>query len=232
MFADEFQRFSGGTDNQASSVLRMSGGNRQRPFEVTMPKLPSSRRVFAARASSFKLPDLPMPKPATVLNIAVIGLIALGAYKLYQKFFGQSLANQKEDAGQVAFDKTYVDTKQAKADSLTSLTNNLKSTGLTVGALHQSLANTLHDLMDSVFVDHDKIVATIKTMSKQTFQLVSVAYGTRELNTYKSVHIFNPDAWKGFGLFSTESQDTLKAHLILVLNDDEESEISSWLSAI
>ncbi|HVW94940.1 MAG TPA: hypothetical protein VHA56_03145 [Mucilaginibacter sp.] len=229
MFADEFGKFSGGTDNQVSAVLRQSKAPPGAGlFPVVMPKLPPYKK----RNLSFKAPNIDLPSITTLINIAVIGFIGLAAYKLYQKFFGDTLANKKEDAGNTAFDKIYVDTKQSKADEVTATAASLNSAGLTVSDLHKKVANSLHDLMDSIIVDHDKIVATIKGEAIPTFQLVSVAYGTRTLNTYKAWHIFNPDAWKGFGLTGTDSQDTLKAHLNLVLSSSELSSISQWLSAI
>lgn len=200
-----------------------------------VPK-PMRRVTRSFNTSSF--PKMPMPKAATVINIALIGGVGLVAYKLYHKFFGtdaSDVISNTADVGKLSLSKTYVDTSGAKAAQLTATASSLASKGLQVTQLHQSLANTIHGYLDSAWVDHDKIVKMILGQGIQTFRLMSVAYGTRSLQNYGNsfAHVLNTSSWSLDNLFSkTKYVGTLKDHLQEVLTSDEQTKIRSYLSVI
>jgi hypothetical protein len=229
-YAAEYSRFSGGQGNQFSNMLRMSpapAGNKRYP--VKMPRYIKKRGL--------SLPKVNL-NPSSVINIAVIGGIGLLAYKLYHSFFGNSLSDlidAKTENGQKAIASTYVDASQSKADQLKQTAASLSSKGLVVSSIHQGLANTFHNMLDSAWVDHAKIVKTILGQNIQTFRLVSVAYGTRSLPTYGNspAHLLNTSSWSLTNLFSsTKYTGTLKDHLREILTSSEQSQISKYLAVI
>jgi len=67
----------------------------------------------------------------------------------------------------------------------------------------------------------------------QTFQLVSVAYGTRELTVYIDAHPLS-GGWSLANLFSLSNKQigTLKDHLLLVLSSDEITKLHDYIAAI
>jgi hypothetical protein len=231
MYADEYSRFSGG-GNQFSNMLKMSAAPPGlKPFPVKMPTLPKRKK------SNFSMPKMPGINIGLLLNLAIVGGIGLVGYKLYNKFFGgaDSILSNTNDKGSQALAKTFVSTNQSKADTLKSTAASLNTKGLSVSSLHQSLANTFHDYLDSMWVDHDKIVKTILGENVQTFRLVSVAYGTRDLKNYVNspAHILNLNNWDITKFMSADnSVGTLKDHLNLVLTSGELKQLSQYLAVI
>jgi hypothetical protein len=197
-------------------------------YNVKMPKYQKSNR-------GFKVPSMPNLPVGSIVNIAILAAVGIAGYKLYTMFFGNSVIGAKADNGQAAIDKTYVDSNQAKADLLKGTAASLQSQGLSVSTLHSGLADTFHGWLDSLWVDHGQIVTAILGENVQTFRLVSVAYGTRDLSTYiNSVfHVFNAGNWSiANPLSSTKGVGTLKEHLTYVLTADELTKIHDYISAI
>ncbi|QQL51091.1 hypothetical protein [Mucilaginibacter ginkgonis] len=185
------------------------------------------------------LSGVKMPSASTVINLAMIGGVGLVGYKLYQKFFGDTSVSDAADAakqkGAVALGSTYVDSNQAKADSITNTQSSLAAKGITVSTTSASLANTFHDWLNSLSVDHDQIVNTILKMDVQTFRLMSVSYGTRDLATYAKspLHLLNADVWSLGNLFHENKMiGTLKDHLKIVLYAAELTKIHAYYSVI
>jgi len=231
-------KFSGGSwvDTDTGEIIAPRGHSKKSDFMPVNNNVKSERsnkmRSFDKAFPPVKLPKLPT---GLLINLAVVGGIGLIVYKLYTKFFGQTAIDKLTDKGDEAIGKTYKSDNQTKADQLGTTAASLQSKGLTVSNLHKSLADTFHNMLDSTWVDHDKIVKTILNEDVQTFRLVSVAYGTRDLNSWtKSLaHIFDSDAWSTSSLFSShKNTGTLKDHLRMVLSDDEQSKISSYLAVI
>ncbi len=193
---------------------------------------PSKRSSF--KSSSFKLPAL-----GGLLNIAVVGGVVYIGYKLYLSlsgglgslgslFGGSTLsAAAATSNGDAALANTFISTSQAQANVLSGTASSLSTLGYSVSSLHQGLANTFHDWLDSIWVDHAQIVNTILNESVPTFQLVSVAYGTREILTYVYSHPLND-----LFLLNSKQTGTLKDHLKLVLSNSEQVQISQYLSSI
>lgn len=183
------------------------------------------------RSLSYKL-----PQPKQAINIALLGFIAYGGYIVYKKFLSPLGNSPIEDAklnAEKIVAKSYVDTPASKIQQTNATATTLANQGLQVADLHKNLANTLHSYLNSANVDHEKIVKTISSMAIQTLQLVSVAYGSRNLNTYAKapLHVFNSASWSD--LFSDNKMvGTLKDHLNAVLASSELSKLSKYLQSI
>ncbi len=200
-------------------------------------KNPYSKMAYAKRyyskAAGLKLPNV---NPSQVINLAICAAIGYGGYILYNKILkplGNSPIEDAKDKAEAAIGGAYVDTTASKVTVNNTVTNALAKSGLKVTTAHQGYANTLHDFMNSAFVDEDKIIKTIKGMAAQTFQLTASAYGTRNLNTYAKspTHLLTVSAWSD--LFSSDKLvGTLKTHLQIVLSESEQKQISQWLSII
>lgn len=173
-----------------------------------------------------------------VLSYAPYAIIAFVGYSLYKKYLANFLSSSTldtvKDNAQKVVDTAYVNSDASKVTATNATTTALAAQGYTVSTLHQNLANTLYGMLDtSGIADGSKIVATIKGMSDQTFQLTSSAYGRRNLNAYAKspTHLFTLAAWSD--LFSNDKlMGTLKDHLKTVLTSSEQSQISHYLSLI
>jgi hypothetical protein len=177
------------------------------------------------------------PNPSQVLNLALVGGIAYAAYLVYTKFlskFGNDPIDDAKQKAAVITGSAYVDTAASKVVTQQNTTTALATAGYVVNNDHQQIANTLHDMMNTTgFVAGDKIVATIKNMAIQTFQLVATAYGTRNLNAYAKspAHLLTSAAW--VDLFKVDKDvGTLKDHLKITLSSSQLSQISTYLSKI
>lgn len=252
MYADEYKGFSGG-GNQFAAMLKQSPalpGNRlplkNHRFVQSYTWAPNAsgnrggyirynnKMPYNRNSKSFKLPAM-----GGLLNIALIGGAVYIGYKLLTSVGGgissifsspQSVASGKGDAALAA---TFVSDNQAKADTLTATASSLNSAGYGVSSLHQGIANTLHGDMDTWWVNDDEIVNIIKQESIPTFQLVSVAYGTRNLNTWWDTHPFNANFWSPVNMVSSnQDTGTLSDHLKLTLSSSALAEISQYLGAI
>jgi hypothetical protein len=204
-------------------------------LDYVPPKNAKNPYKMGYQRRSFSKPNINLD-PNKFLNIAVIGAIGYGAYIIYKRVLSPLTNSPIEDAKEIAekqVSKTYVDTKASKSQQVTSAKTTLASRGLTVSSLHENLANTLHSYMDVASVDEAKIVKTISGMGNETFQLTAIAYGTRELATYRNsvTHLFDFAVWTDM-FSSTKMLGTLKDHLKVVLSDSDQKKISGKLSLI
>jgi len=179
--------------------------------------------------SSFKA-LLPYLLPAAF--IVGVGVVF---FKVYHQFFGTTANDSARDAADKVGASDLTTRAATTATSLSSLQQQLAAQGLTVGNLHQSLANNLNTLMDSVWVDHDAVIALVQSMGIETFQLTAIAYGQRELATYRNdlafTHIFNPAVWADM-FSSSKLYGGLKFHLQAVLSSGEFSSLGAYVNTI
>lgn len=191
-----------------------------------------------AYRKSFKASGFSVPQPKKILDIAIMGAIGYGAYLLYIRILkplGNSALDNAKDKAENIIGESYVDSTAAAVQNNKATATGLAKTGFSVGSLHMKNAGLLHDLMDSAWVNHDQIVKTVKSMSKQTFQLVATAYGVRELPKYAGSfsHVLNGSLWTfGSSWGVNKLSGTLKQHLNIVLTSSELGSISSWLNLI
>lgn len=196
-----------------------------------------------SRRSKIKIPSFKLPAMGGLLNIALIGGAVYIGYKLITSIgsgvssitslFSPSPQTTAVDAGNAALAKTFVSDAQAQANTLTATASSLGSSGLSVSQLHRGIADTLHGMLNSQSPDQAEIVAIIKQQSIPTFQLVSVAYGTRDLNVWWDNHPFQANFWSPLEwIGSHHDTGTLYGHLTMILSDSSQGEISQYLSAI
>lgn len=157
-------------------------------------------------------------------------LLSIIGFFLYKKFNSPEAvidrANEK-----LAYQNS-ITTEASQANTLNSMKKNLEKSGLVVGTLHTSIANELHQLIDAVIVDEKAIVKKVLSINaNSTFQLVNTAYGQREINTWRNWHIFDANAYKS--MFTGKNlYGDLKSHLLIVLDESQQKEISSRLKLI
>ncbi|MEB0278963.1 hypothetical protein [Mucilaginibacter sp. 10B2] len=232
-FEDRAERsFYGDNNSRVSSFLKMAPHPpipKDYYYAVKMPTLPKSNR----RPKSFTLPKINLPNPATLINVVIIGAVGLGAYKLYQKFFGNDPIQDANDKGAAAAAKTFVSNDGATATALKQTRDSLANKGLVVSNMHTQLATFFHDNLNNLWVDHDKIVKSILQENIQTFRLVSTAYGTRDLSRFANspAHLLNGRSWTDM-FTSSKLVGTLKSHLLIVLTSSEQSKLSKYLAVI
>lgn len=199
------------------------------------------KNPYRMKANFKKLSSgLPLPAPGKLIDIAVLGAIGLGGFILYQKVFKPFLSkdpvDKANDDAEKAAAAAYVSTSKSELDRSKATATSLAGKGIVMSDLHKGNADYLHGLLDSNWVDHDQIVKTIMGMSKQTFQLVAVAYGRRSLPNYVKgyAHIANVSLWTTISSIWTDDvwTDTLKNQLKAILTSSELAKLSSWLDAI
>lgn len=227
--------------DRVGAMFKQSGGLPPHPLRVEINKRQSMANSYSRPAprgrSKIQIPNINI---GLLINLAIPVAIGLVGYNLYKKFFGgdaqTSMINDKNDKGSAALGSTYVSSSQATADTLTNTAASLATKGLTVSAMHKSIANTFQTWLNSLWVDHDRIVATILKEDIQTFRLVSVAYGTRSLPTYAAspAHIATVGIWSQISSLWDDNQytGTLKQHLNGILTDSEKTKISKYLAVI
>lgn len=169
-------------------------------------------------------------KYSSILNLglfAVIGIVVFKVYRLFSPDPDNKAQNESEKEGVL----NYTTRAAEEGKGLTSLEKELANKGLKVSASHISQANTLNSMMDKAWVSQSDVLRLIKSMSKQTFQLVSIAYKQRELVNYRNSHPFDSDSWGN--LFADKKfYGTLKYHLQVVLSDSEFKSLNQWVSIV
>lgn len=159
-------------------------------------------------------------------------IIILSFFVIGFKYIKNLFLNPKEDSKNESIKKAYsnlITESEASTNVVKIQKDQLEKKGLTVQGLHLGIANQLHSLINSAIVDEKKIISIIKGIkSPDTIRLVFVAYGSRQIKSYRNTHFFDADVWKG--LFAGDDLfGNLSEHLRIILSDSEQKQISTQL---
>jgi hypothetical protein len=166
-----------------------------------------------------------------ILTFGILGFVLLFGYGLFKKFMATSPFGSASDGADKLGSSTLTTQNAAATTGLNGLKDALAKQGLVVNTQHIALGNQINQLIDNTLVDGGVVVKMVQSMSFQTFQLVCIAYGQRELRNYRNSHLFNPASWAD--LFSEKKMyGTLKFHLDIVLSSSQLSVIASYLNKV
>lgn len=170
----------------------------------------------------------PLKKVTSFLPLVYLAIVGFVGLKLYNVFIKPSISQKAQEKDEKIAVKNYTSRESSESNVVDTLTSDLKNQGMKVNASHISQANLLHSLLDSPWVDYDKIVKMIRGMSRQTYLLVFSAYQLRELRNWDNTHNFDIDSWKD--IFSDKKlYGSMKYHLEVVLKPEHLKQIHSWL---
>lgn len=193
-------------------------------------------RSFRGRKFDLKKGFASAGKYSGYINMAMLAGGGFLVYTIYKKFFGSTLfQSASKDVDKEGLEH-FTSRPAAEGSGLENLKKSLATQGYVPNNTHITSANSLNQMLDRSSVDEELILRTVKSMSIQTFQLVAICYGQRELKNYRNsiAHIFDGDVWNDMFLSNGGSKlyGSLRYHLTVVLSDKELKQIQSWISKV